>query len=275
MYPEKKREPYPKSIAKTEWDEPLQRQNAGKAKIGKTDVENVEACAKCLLNSLVEYFQSYFDKFGHYIRRNEIGGDWWHRTNFGTSYQPMVQMCFILKGQALGFDVREHHAQTNITDYAREVHNIEYNRETKCKSYKNIDICWAKDDTSYLQDNLILAFEYEDSGAIKDLIKELYTKLLLINSKCMALGGRINSEVGAKDIADKIGTKLIEKSIEKSLIFIFIYPDSLRNPTKIFFAQYIYSDSKIRRIDNNGCYVEVFVENTSGHVKIKKYMVKL
>jgi hypothetical protein len=67
-----------------------------------------------------------------------------------------------------------------------------------------------------------------------------------------------------------VGNDKTSDSIGNSLIFIFIYPDTFSEPTKICFAQYIYDDFKLKRVDDSKYYAKVFVENTSGQVKIEK-----
>jgi len=195
---------------------------------------------------------------------------WWHRYNFGTSYQPIVQMCYILKGQELGFEVREHHSQPRISDLAREIHGIEYNKETKCKSYKNIDICWGKDNTSYEAEDLFLVFEYEDSGTIDDIFEELYGKLLYINSKYIVLGGRLNSELDIEVISEKIENKLQKNNIDRDLIFIFIAPDSISKPTKIYLTQFIYKNYQLMRINDKKYYINIAKKKNFNEVIIQK-----
>lgn len=282
MYPKNNNE-YPSYILKDTWDEPIpdvaKKQNnlisdkwvfEKDVKSEKNCAKNIEFNANDILKIFYQYIQTNFDAFNHNVPIGEKFESWWHRHSFGTSYQPIVQMCYILKGQELGFDVREHHSQIRISELAREIHGIKYNKQTKCKSYKNIDICWGKDNTSYEAEDLLLAFEYEDSGTIDDLFEELYGKLLHINSKYIVLGGRLNSELDIEVISDKIENKLQKDNIDRHLIFIFIAPDSISKPTKIYLSQFIYTNSQLMRLDDKKYYINIVKKKNSNGVIIRK-----
>ena len=282
MYPKNKNE-YPSYILKDTWDEPIsdlsKRQNnlvsekwvfEKDDKTEKNAIENTEINVKDFLKIFFEYMQTHFDELNHHVPMGEKFESWWYRHSFGTSYQPIIQMCYILQGQDLGFDVREHHSQKRISELARKIHGMEYNKETKCRSYKNIDICWGKDNTSYVTENLTLALEYEDSGTIDDLFEELYGKLLYINAEFIVLGGRLNSEFDIEVISKKIENKLQKDNIERFLTFIFIAPDSISKPTKIYFAQFVYDNHKLTRIDDKKYYIEIIQKRISKGVVIRK-----
>ena len=91
--------------------------------------KNIEFNVNDILKIFYQYIQTNFDAFNHNVPIGEKFESWWHRHSFGTSYQPIVQMCYILKGQELGFDVREHHSQIRISELAREIHGIKYNKQ--------------------------------------------------------------------------------------------------------------------------------------------------
>lgn len=280
MYPNNKNE-YPSYILKDTWDEPVpnltKKQNylisdewVLEKDVKEKNVKNIEFNEKKFLKIFYEYIQSNFDDFNHHVPIGEKFETWWHRHSFGTSYQPIVQMCYILKGQELGFEVREHHSQPRISELAQEIHGIVYNKVTKCKSYKNIDICWGKDNTSYEAEDLFLVFEYEDSGTIDDLFEELYGKLLHINSEYIVLGGRLNSELDIEVISEKIENKLQKDNIDRHLIFIFFAPDSIKDPTKIYLTQFIYEKNKLIRNDGKKYYINIGKKTNSNGVIIRK-----
>lgn len=277
MYPEKKKKEYPSFITKTTWDEPPieplePKPNNSKDKLvdeKTTLIKDTSIDNDAILKFLYEYIKNYFNQFGHYVSTGDRFETWWHQHKFGTSYQPIVQMCYILKGQELGFSVREHHSQSNITELAKEIHSIEYNRRTKMKSFKNIDVCWGIDENSFGSDNLIMALEYEDSGKIDELFEELYQsqKIIKINSKFTVLGTRLNTELSfdftKKNIEEKLQKHNLSRFFDnRFLIFIFIAPDSISNPTKICFAEYVYQNSELKRIDDKKYSFNIFFENT-------------
>ncbi len=222
----------------------------------KKDKISVKLKSDDILRFLFEYVNTNFNQFEHHVPIGEKFESWWHRHKYGTSYQPIVQCCYIRKGKELGFSVREHHSQKRITELAWGIHGIKYDRETKMKSYDNIDVCWAEDDSSFDSNNLTLALEYEDSGKLDELFQELYLKLIHINSEFTVLCTRLNYEPDA-DLISKIEEKLKKDNIIKPLIFIFIAPDSIVNPTKICFSEFVYQNSELKRVDDNKYFINI------------------
>lgn len=238
------------------------------ASTNKKDKPHIELNNDVILKFLYEYVNDHFNQFGHYVPIGDKFESWWHHHKYGTSYQPIVQMCYIRKGQELGFAVREHHSQPNITKLAWDLHQMKYDRDTKNKAYEKIDVCWGDDEGSFASDNLTLALEYEDSGKIDELFEELYKHngLLDINSKFTVLGTRLNYEPDV--IIKKIEEKLKKDNITKPLVFIFIAPDSLTS--KICFSEYVYQNSELKRIDNNKYFINIVSKNTPDGIIIEK-----
>ncbi len=234
----------------------------------KNDKPQVKLNNDVILKYLYEYVNDHFDQFGHYVPIGNKFESWWHHHKYGTSYQPIVQMCYVLKGQELGFTVREHHAQKRITELASGMHGIKYDRETKMKSYNNIDVCWGDDDHSFTSNELTLAFEYEDSGKLDELFEELYKKLIHIDSKFTVLGTRLNYEPDV--IVKNIEEKLKRDNITKPLIFIFIAPDSLSNPSKICFSEYFYQNAELKKVDDNKYFINIVSKKTPDGIIIEK-----
>lgn len=267
-------------ILKDRWDEPIIKPKIPKQKgISdkwldeepqniKKDKTHIELNDDVILKFLYEYVNTYFNQFGHYVPIGKKFESWWHHHKYGTSYQPIVQMCYVLKGQELGFAVREHHAQPRITQLALGIHGIKYDRETKMKAYDNIDVCWGDDEGSFTSDNLTLALEYEDSGKIDELFEELYKKLIHIDSKFTVLGTRLNYE--PETIVGNIEEKLKKDNIIKPLIFIFIAPDSLSKPSKICFSEYVYQNAELKKIDNNKYFINIVSNETPEGIIIEK-----
>lgn len=235
------------------------------------DKPNIELNNELILKYLFEYVNTYFNQFGHYVPIGSKFENWWHHHKYGTSYQPIVQMCYILKGQELRFAVREHHAQKRITELALGIHGIKYDRESKMESHNNIDVCWGENEGSFASDNLTLALEYEDSGKIDELFEELYKHngLLDINSKFTVLGTRLNYEPDVYLIST-IEEKLKKDNIIKPLIFIFIAPDSLSKPSKICFSEYAYQNTQLKRVDDNKYFINIVSNGTPNGIIIKK-----
>ncbi len=148
----------------------------------KKDKQSLKLNSDDILRFLFEYVNTHFNQFHHNVPIGSKFETWWHQHKYGTSYQPIVQCCYIRKGLELGFSVRDHHSQKRITELALGIHGIRYDRETKMKSFENIDVCWAVNDGSFDSNNLILALEYEDSGKLDELFQELYLKLIRNNS---------------------------------------------------------------------------------------------
>lgn len=165
--------------------------------------------------------------------------------------------------------MREHHSQKRITELALGIHGIQYDRETKMKPFENIDVCWAVNDGSFDSNNLILALEYEDSGKIDELFQELYLKLIHINSEFTVLCTRSNYEPDIHLIS-KIEEKLKNDNITKPLIFIFIAPDSIVEPTKILFSEYVYQNSELKRVDNNKYFINIMQSKMPDGIIIEK-----
>ncbi len=281
MYPEKKKKEYKITLIDS-WGKPLQNQIEQKdKKIARVDEvipidlpsnkkkPIVELNAENIVSYLFEYINTYFNEFGHHVPIGDKFENWWHKHKHGTSYQPIIQCCYIRKGKELGFSVREHHSQKRITELAWGVHGIKYNRETKMKSYDNIDVCWAEDDNSFASNNLTLALEYEDSGKLDELFQELYLKLIRINSKFTVLCTRLNYEPDT-DLISKIEEKLKKDKVTKPLIFIFFAPDSIINPTKICLSEFVYHKSELRRVDNNKYFINIINKKTPAGIIIEK-----
>ncbi len=73
-------------------------------------------------------------------------------------------------------------------------------------------------------------------------------------------------------------------NITKPLIFIFIAPDSIVDPTKICFSEFVYQDYKIKEIDNNKYFINIMqsktpegtiIENKSNFKEYKIWMMSL
>lgn len=255
LYPKNKKNEY-KIIQKGSWDEPQEPYIEPDEESIHLNYQDVDLNAEDILRYLFEYVDTYFNQFGHHVRFGEKFDSWWNRHKYGTSYQPIVQCCYIRKGIELGFSVREHHSQKRITELAIGVHGVKYDRETKMKSYENIDVCWAIDESGYKKNNLILALEFEDSGNLNDLFQELYLKLIQINSKFTVLCSRLNYQPDA-DLISIIEEKLKKDNITKPLIFIFIAPDSTTNPTKICFSEFVNNNSGLKRLDDNNYFIKI------------------
>lgn len=281
MYPEKKDNKYPTYILKDTWDEPLPREVLHKpyhttdrwldeeSSLNRVVSKKPEINADDLLMFLYEYVYTYFNQIGHYVPIGEKFESWWHRHNYGTSYQPIVQWCYIQKGRMLGFSVREHHSQKRITELALGIHGVRYDRETKMKSYGNIDVCWGISDNSFNSNDLTLALEYEDSGKLDDLFEELYQKILCLNAKFKVLSTRLNFEPDI-NLINRIENKLKKASIDETIIFIFIAPDSICNPTKICFMEYVYKNGELKRMDSNKYFIKVAIKKTPTDTLIQK-----
>lgn len=268
LYPEKKKNEY-KIIQKGSWGEPLEHHIEHNEKHISSIYQDVDLNAEDILRYIFEYVDTYFNQFGHHVHSGDNFDSWWHRHKYGTSYQPIVQCCYIRKGIELGFSVREDHSQKRITELAMGVHGVKYDRETKMKSYENIDVCWAIDEGSYNKNNLILALEYEDSGKLDDLFQELYLKLIQINSKFTVLCSRLNYEPDA-DLISIIEEKLKKDNIIKPLIFIFIAPDSTTNPTKICFSEFVNHNSELKRVDDNNYFIKINAMKSRNQMIIEK-----
>ncbi|VVB88615.1 Uncharacterised protein [uncultured archaeon] len=278
MYPQKKKNEY--IIHRSDsWDDPPTNNLEKIKKVSdkwvnenistKKDNLSVKLSSDDILRFLFEYINTYFNRLGHHVPIGTKFESWWHRHKYGTSYQPVIQCCYIRKGKELGFSVRDHHSQKRITELALGIHGIKYDRETKVKSYYNIDVCWAEDDSNFDSNNLTLALEYEDSGKLDELFQELYLKLIHINSEFTVLCTRLNYEPDAHLIS-KIEEKLKKDNITKSLIFIFIAPDSIVNPTKIYFSEFIYQTFEIKKVDNNKYFINIMQSKTPEGTIIEK-----
>lgn len=275
MYPDKKKREY-KPFLTDSWGQNHIQQNNKKVSDASADIATnkedksiAELNAENILKYLFEYVNTHFNQFGHHVARGDRFESWWHRHKYGTSYQPIVQCCYIRKGKELGFGVREHHSQKRITELAWGIHGIKYDRQTKMKSYDNIDVCWAENDSSFDSNNLILALEYEDSGKLEELFQELYLKLIRINSEFTVLCTRLNYEPDAHLIS-KIEEKLKKDSITKPLVFIFIAPDSIVNPTKICFSEFVYQNPELKRADNDKYFINIMQSKTPEGIVIEK-----
>lgn len=281
MYPEKNDHKYPTYILKDTWDEPLPNvvhhksyHVTDKWVDGESSHDGVlskkpELNADDLLKFLYEYVSTHFNQICHHVPIGEKFESWWHRHNYGTSYQPIVQCCYIRKGSKLGFSVREHHSQKRITELALDLHGVKYDRETKMKSYENIDVCWGISDNSFDSNDLTLALEYEDSGKLDDLFEELYLKILYLNAKFKVLGTRLNIEPDIH-LIKQIENKLKNDSIDETIIFIFIAPDSIANPTKICFSEYVYKNGELKRSDENKYFINISIKKTPACTLIQK-----
>ena len=281
MYPGIKDEKYPTYVLKDTWDEPLPKLVHHKpisnkwlddndvSSINATDSKKSELNSEDILKFLYEYLNTHFDQIGHYVPVGEKFESWWHHHKYGTSYQPIVQCCYIRKGRKLGFSVREHHSQKRITELAFGIHRMQYDRETKMKSYNNIDVCWGINDNSFDSNDLTLALEYEDSGKADDLFEELYLKLLHLNSKFRVLGARLNSEPDIH-LIKRIEDKLKKDGIDKTVFFIFIAPDSISDPTKICFSEYVYKNGELKRVDNDKYVINIASKTTPDGLLIRK-----
>ena len=277
MYPEKKKFEY-KTELSDYWDELIESQteqynnrnfyiDKDKSTVYSTD-KDIRLNSKDILRYLYEYIDTYFNQFGHAPIGKKFDS-WWHQHEYGTSYQPIVQCCFIRKGRQLDLSVREHHSQKRITELAKGVHGVKYDRQTKMKSYENIDVCWAKNDSGFNTNNLILALEYEDSGNLDDLFQELYLKLIYINSTFTVLCTRLNYNPDA-DFISIIEKKLKKDNITKPIIFIFFAPDSTINPTRICFSEYVNFNSKLKKVDNNEFFINITSKKTPDGIIIEK-----
>jgi hypothetical protein len=271
MYPEKKKNEY--KIVYIEsgggLSESQSKQNdENELTVSLTNKDNI-LNAEDILRYLYEYVDTYFNQFGHYVPIGDKFESWWHRHKYGTSYQPIVQCCYIRKGKELGFSVRENHSHKRITELAKGIHGIKYDKETKMKSYDFIDVCWAEDDSNFDSNNLVLALEYEDSGKIADLFQEIYLKLFDINSKFTVLCTRLNYEPDV-DLISKIEYILKKDKITKPLIFIFIAPDSTINPTKIYFSEFINNNCELKRVDNNEYFIKTNEKKVLDRIIIEK-----
>jgi len=279
MYPKIENKKYPTYVLKDTWDEPFPKSVHQKPIRNKwldddssTNTINSEISKLNpvdLLKYIYEYVNTHFDQIGHHVPIGEKFESWWHRHNYGTSYQPIVQCCYIRKGRKLGYSVREHHSQKRITELALGIHGVQYDRETKMKSYNHIDVCWGINDNCFDSNSLTLALEYEDSGKTDDLFDELYLKLIHTNSKFRVLGARLNLEPDIH-LINQIENKLNKDGIDKTVIFIFIAPDSISNPTKICFSEYVYKTGELKRVDDDKYVINITSKTTLNGTLIQK-----
>lgn len=114
-----------------------------------------------------------------------------------------------------------------------------------------------------------MALEYEDSGKIDELFQELYLKLFHINSEFTVLCTRLNYEPDAHLISI-IEERLKKDNITKPLVFIFIAPDSIIDPKKICFSEFVYQDFKIKEVDNTKYFINLIQIKTPDGTRIEK-----
>lgn len=127
-----------------------------------------------IIKVLFEYVEEHFNDFGHTN---------WHTSDFGGSWSPFVETCFMLEAMKYGnhYKIGHCYTQSNITDYIEKVHRSEFGRmyspnENPPDKYpcRCFDVSWIEQDNSFF-----LALEHsEDSPSeIKRIQRELkYSK---------------------------------------------------------------------------------------------------
>lgn len=126
-----------------------------------------------IIKILFDYVNDNFDKFGH--------KDWWS-TDYGSSWSPFVETCFIREARIYGnrYKIRHCYTQSNITDYIEKVHRSEFGtmyspNENPPDKYpcRCFDVSWIEQDNS-----LFLALEHsEDSPSESTEIKRIQREL--------------------------------------------------------------------------------------------------
>lgn len=180
-----------------------------------------------IINMLFDFVQKNFDTFGHQ------GNDWWWNTQYGGSWSPFVETCFMHEAMKYGgkYKIRSCSTQDNIYRYIEDFFRHEFgdryelgNPDSKypCRC---IDVSWIEQDNS-----IFLAIEHsEDVPKPKEI-------------------QRIKQEIGYSDDQDK---DVNGKTAIKQLLGIRDEIYKLKD-FKSHFKVLISRPKRFRKIKENG-----------------------
>lgn len=110
-----------------------------------------------ILNVLFDYVNDYFDNFGHHG-----GSNWWTNSDFGGSWSPFIETCFMLKGKEYDYKIRRCSTHSNITKYVEQFHRFHF-REKNSHFFKHpcrgLDVSWLEQDNT-----IFLAIEHSEDS---------------------------------------------------------------------------------------------------------------
>jgi len=106
-----------------------------------------------IVNVLFDYVNDHFDDFGH-----NGDSDWWTKSDFGGSWSPFVETCFMLKGTN-HYKTRYCATHPNITTYVKQFHENSHFLECPCRG---LDVAWLKQDNT-----IFLAMEHSEDSPSK------------------------------------------------------------------------------------------------------------
>lgn len=116
-----------------------------------------------IIDRLFDYLMNHFDDFGHKD---------WFKTEFGSSWSPFVETCFMLEGKKYDYKIRRCSTAKRITEYVEQFHRSDF-REKYSHFFKHpcrgIDISWIEKNN-----NIFLAIEHsEDTPTTEKEIKKI------------------------------------------------------------------------------------------------------
>ena len=108
-----------------------------------------------ILNILFDYVNEHFDDFGHHGNSN-----WWTNSEFGSSWSPFIETCFMLKGKEYNYKIRRCSTHPNITKYVEQFHISDFREKNSIflkYPCRGLDVSWLKRDNP-----LFLALEHSE-----------------------------------------------------------------------------------------------------------------
>jgi hypothetical protein len=223
---------------------------------------------KEIIETLFSFIKDHFDDFNHQPRGND---KWWLSTQYGHSWAPFVEACFILEGEKRCYgevnnkigEIGHSYTHPNITNvFQKMLKNPEpYNSQTRYLDFDLIDLSWRDKN-----DKLILALEHSEDGSKTDnQLKEIFREMDKLNGNSSDFNvivsrPRLRRLPGHRDqysdrlieYENRIKEKLSEMQSKENWIFILIAPESdfipVNTSKKIIFHCYKWENDKLSKI---------------------------
>ncbi len=225
-----------------------------------------------IINILFNYVKDNFDKFGHQEP------DWWWNTDYGSSWSPFVEACFILYGEKNQYQIHHSFTHPNITDFMRVVHCKKYDHSNKhtIKGLKHIS------DINLLNSGIcILSLEHsEDGEPIRmqldnifeeiDKLKDIPDGFKVLISRPQPFDRHIDPQGYSQSICyfeQEIQNRLMNDSGQWLIILIAPYPDD--NPHEIIFYCYEWKENALHDIDENHEKYTIPIKQVTKWIKVE------